>query len=138
MLEQQTQPNNQYDNQSKSTFPADLMIIESNSKNNMVTIEDNSLTETILNALGDPQKFSILKTILEKPMIISEVLDKCKISNTSGYRKVNSLVQCGLLVKNGFIMTQDGKKIVRYKSLFENFEIDIKKNQVKVKAQFTS
>jgi predicted transcriptional regulator len=104
----------------------------------MVIIEDKSLTGIILNAFGDPKKLSILKTILGKPMIISEILNKCKISSTSGYRKINSLIQCGLLVKNDLIMTRDNKKVIRYKSLFENFEVHIEKGKVTVKAQFTS
>jgi hypothetical protein len=136
MLTQQTHLNNLSDNQFKSDSSASL--ITTGSRNDMMTIEDKSLAGSILNALGDTQKLGILKTILEKPMIISEILNECRISNTSGYRKVNSLIQCGLLVKNDFITTRDGRKVVRYKSLFENFEIDIKKDQVIVKAQLKS
>ena len=133
-LAQQIKPNN---NQSKSASPS-LITIGSSSRNDMVTIKDMSLTGTILNAFGDPQKFSILKTILGKPMIISEILNKCKISSTSGYRKINSLIQCGLLVRNDLIMTRDNKKVIRYKSLFENLDVHIEKGKVIVKAQFTA
>jgi len=139
MSEQQIQPNKQNNNPKfKPVFSADLMNMESNSTNDMITIENNSLTNIILNVIGDPQKLSILKTMVKNPMTISEVLDKCSISNTSGYRKCNSLIQSGLLVKNDFIVTSDGRKIIRYKSLFENFQIDIQQNNVKVKAQFAS
>jgi len=136
MLEQQSQLNNPYYNQSK--FSSSTGLMTSGSRNDMVKIEDKSLAGAILNALGDPQKLRILKAILRKPMIIYEILDECKISNTSGYRKVNSLIEGGLLAKNDLILTRDGRKVVRYKSLFENFEIDIDKDKVIVRAQLAS
>jgi len=136
-LAHQTKLHNPNNSQSKSVSPR-LITIDPSSRNYMVTIKDRSLSEIILNASGDSQKLSILKTILGKPMTIYEILNKCKISSTSGYRKINSLIQGGLLVKNDLVITRDSKKVIRYKSLFDNFDIHIEKGKVTVKAQFTS
>lgn len=102
-----------------------------------VNIQDRLATNLILNTLGDQQKQDILATAVT-PMLISEILYKCKIPNTSGYRKINHLIKCGLLVKIDSITTQDGKNVARYKSLFERLQIDILRNRVTVSGQLAN
>ncbi|MGI0089536.1 MAG: transcriptional regulator, partial [Nitrosopumilaceae archaeon] len=93
------------------------------------------LSKIILESFGDDDKKLIMNTLLDKSLIISEVLDRCKIPQTSGYRKINSLIQNGLLTTDGFITTNDGKKVNMYTSLFENLKIDIEKNKVIIKVK---
>ena len=99
-------------------------------------IEDKSLTQIILEAFGDEDKKKILTAIINEPRPISVVLDMCNIPQTSGYRKINSLIDNGLIIPVGFVTTSDGKKISTYVSMFENIKIDIIKNKVIVKAKF--
>src|SRR5215467_1731986 len=98
-----------------------------------VTIEDHLLTKTILESLGDEDKKNILNAVIDEPRIISDILEINKIPQTSGYRKVNTLIQHGLLIPNGFTITHDGKKVTKYKSVFENISIDIEKNKIIIK-----
>jgi hypothetical protein len=65
------------------------------------------------------------------------MLEKLQIPQTSGYRKVNSLIEDGLLIKDGHMISASGRKTDKYKSLFDNVEIDIKNNKVIVNVQFT-
>ena len=100
---------------------------------NWVTIEDPSLAKQILEAFGDDEKKNILNTVLDEPRIISEILEITQLPQTSGYRKVNSLIDNGLLIVQGHITTHDGKKVNKYKSIFDNVTINIEKNKVVVK-----
>jgi len=45
------------------------------------------------------------------------------------------LIKAGLLVPNGKTVTPDGKKITKYESLFQNVNIEIEKNSVRVRVQ---
>jgi predicted transcriptional regulator len=109
---------------------------ESKTQNpNWAVIEDRSLAKLILGTFGDNDKKNILNTVIDEPRIISEILEISKIPQTSGYRKVNSLIDSGLLIKQGSIITPDGRKVNKYKSIFENVRIKIKKNKIIVQVQ---
>jgi hypothetical protein len=106
---------------------------ESKAQNpNWIAIEDSSLAKLILESFGDEDKKNILNTVLDEPRIISEILETAKIPQTSGYRKVNTLIDDGLLIVQGYVITHDGKKVNKYKSIFENVTINIEKNKIVV------
>ncbi|MGI0068818.1 MAG: transcriptional regulator, partial [Nitrosopumilaceae archaeon] len=71
--------------------------------------------------------------VLDEPKIISEILEVTQIPQTSGYRKINSLIDNGLLIVQGHVTTYDGKMVNKYKSTFDNVTINIEKNKVIVK-----
>lgn len=110
-----------------------VMIQETqNKEKNWITIEDQCLAKLILESLGDEDKKNILNTVIDEPRIISDILEISKIPQTSGYRKINALIQNGMLIPHGFVTTHDGKKVTKYKSVFENIRIEIEKNKVSV------
>jgi len=100
-----------------------------------ITIEDQYLSKTILESFGDEDKKAVMNAVLDKPRIVLDILDICKIPQTSGYRKINSLIKNGLLMPAGFTTSRDGKRVTKYTSLFENVKINIEKNKVIIKAQ---
>jgi hypothetical protein len=102
-----------------------------------ITIEDRKLTKLILESIGDEDKKNILNDVLDKPKIISDILETCNIAQTSGYRKVNNLIQDGFLIVNGYQITHDGKRVNKYVSIFDNIRIQIEKNKVIVQVQLT-
>ena len=102
-----------------------------------MTVEDQFLTGVILEAFGDEDKKSILTSLLDESRTISEVLSICNIPQTSGYRKINSLIDNGLLIPHGFITTNDGKRVNKYMPVFQNIKINIIKNKVSVKVQLS-
>jgi hypothetical protein len=100
---------------------------------NWIEIKNPILAKIILELFGDADKKNILNTVLDEPKIISDILEITKISQTSGYRKINYLIDAGLLTVQGFAIMRDGKKVNKYKSIFENIIIHIEKNKVTVK-----
>jgi len=100
-----------------------------------ITIEDPYLNELILKSYGDEDKKTILNTLMDKKLPILDTLETCKIPQTSGYRKINSLIKDGMLVPEGYNTTHDGKKVTEYTALFENLGINIEKDTILVKVQ---
>jgi hypothetical protein len=102
-----------------------------------VTLEDPRLIELMLKSLGDDDKKNIINAVISEPRIISDILETSKLPQTSGYRKVNALIDDGILVPQGHVITRDGKPVTKYKAIFENMSISIEKNKVVVKVQPT-
>lgn len=97
-----------------------------------ILIENPALTKIILESFGDEDKKKILGTLNGEPLIISQIITNCKIPQTSGYRKVNALIDAGLLVPDGHTITDDNKKLTKYRSAFDKIKIDIIKNKVAI------
>jgi len=102
---------------------------------NWVEIKDPELSKIFLESFADKDKKVILGAVMDKPLIIAKILESTKIPQTSGYRKINFLIDNGLLVSNGFELTHDGKKVKEYETIFENIKVDIVKNNIAVKVQ---
>lgn len=100
-------------------------------------IKDKSIISLILRSYADEDKKKILNVTATKPRIILDIINLCKLPQTSSYRKINSLIKNGLLIPDGQIQRKFGKKVTKYVSLFENLEINIIKNEINVKAKFS-
>ena len=105
---------------------------------NQISIKNPTLSNIILEAFGDTEKKKIITSVTEKPKIIYEILKDSKMPQTSGYRKINSLIEKGILVPDGFVETPEGKKINKYRTSFDDIIIDIRKNQITVNIEMDS
>jgi len=121
----------------ETKFLNGIVKLEKSSSNNLdwITIHDRDLAKIFLESFGDPEKKCILTKVYDEPLIVSDILANCNIAQTSGYRKVNSLIDDGLLIPNGHVVTSDGKKVQKYGTTFHNVDIKIEKNSVLVKVQ---
>ena len=101
------------------------------------TITDSEMTQSILKAFGDSDSSKILNASIGEPWTINEILERLNIPQTSGYRKINFLIDNGLLIKEDYVLSDNNRKIDKYKSLFDNVNIDIN-DKMTVSVQFTS
>lgn len=106
------------------------------SKKNWHTITDLQVNTTILQAFGDPEKKKILESVTDTPKIVADILNDCNLPQTSGYRKINSLINDGLLVQSGQTI-KDNKKISMYICIFDNLKINIDKGNVMIDVQLS-
>ena len=90
-----------------------------------ITIENKDLAQLILESYGDRDKRLILETAYREPGVILDLLEKCSIPKSSGYRIINQLVEDGLLTEEGYAEATDGKRVSKYTSLFEKTQIEI-------------
>ncbi len=120
----------------KEIFENMIQLKSKKSKGNWHTITNSQVNTTILQAFGDPEKKKILETVTNAPKIVADILDDCSLPQTSGYRKINSLINEGLLVQSGQII-KENKKINKYVCIFDNLKINIEKGNVLVEIQLT-
>jgi len=104
-------------------------------ESNWIQMKDPELSKIFLESFADQDKKAILGAVMDDPLIIAKILESCKIPQTSGYRKINFLINNGLLVANGFELAHDGKKVKKYEAIFDNVKVDIVKNEIDVKVQ---
>ena len=97
-----------------------------------IIIKDPALTESILDVFGDPDKKKIFESVMDESKTVYDIISECHIPQTSGYRKINSLIKNGLLSTNGYVETSDGKKVNKYKSVFKNMRINVMKNEITI------
>ena len=116
-----------------------IVILEESKRNEKkwITLEDSRLIELMLRSLGDDDKKNLINSAIGEPLIISDMLEISKIPQTSGYRKINALIDDGILIPQGYVTTPDGKRVTKYKAVFENISISIEKNKIVVKVQPT-
>lgn len=101
-----------------------------------IKIEEKPLMQLILDTFVNPQKKKIMDLTSDKVLTVHEILEICKMPTTSGYRIINSLIKNGLLVKGYIDNVKNGKRINKYRSIFDNVQITIEKNKVSVYAKF--
>jgi len=100
-----------------------------------ITIKDNSLTNLFLELLGDKESRKIIGQTSRKSLLISEILLACKLSQTSGYRKINSLIRNGFLVKSGRELTNKKRAINRFSMFYKKINIEMEKDNCIVKVK---
>ena len=99
-----------------------------------ITISDPNINSKIIQAFGDLEKKKIIETVISMPKIIYEIIKECELPQTSGYRKVNSLIDEGFLIPVEFEV-KENKKIFKYSCIFKNLKIDINSSKIKVSVQ---
>ena len=104
-------------------------------KEEWISIQDQELSKTFLEVLGDEDKKTIIGTVLNKSLTVADILKESKIPQTSGYRKINSMISDGILISTGFELSSDNKKIKKYETVFQNIKMDIQENGMMVKIQ---
>jgi len=92
----------------------------------LISIEDHDLSKEILATYGNTEKRLILNFAFTTPAPILDILEKCGIPKSTGYRVISEMLDDGFLMESGFSITSDGKKINKYTSLFSEVKIDIK------------
>jgi predicted transcriptional regulator len=99
------------------------------------TISEQAICKSILKTFSDDETLKILQALIGVSHTIQEILEKLDIPQTSGYRKINTLIEDGLLIKAGYVIATSGRKVNLYKALFSNVIIDFDK-KITIYVQF--
>lgn len=120
-------------------FLESLCKVKKSSKNeSWISINDDEVKHAILSAYGDDEFAKIINSVTDEPKIIIDILKETKLPQTSGYRKVNWLIDHGLLIEDGVHEVNEGRKVSKYSPIFENIKIDINKGKVSLDVRFDS
>lgn len=113
----------------------DFIVIEHNAgtSETWLVIKNPYLTEAVLKTFADWEKKTIIDLIRDKPETIPKILERCKIPNTSGYRKMNQLIDDKMIIATGLAETFEGKRAILYKSMIQKIQIMINGNRIVAK-----
>ncbi len=103
--------------------------------NDWITLEKEHLIKIILEAFTDDEMREILYATLYSAKTITEILDICKIPKTSGYRKINSMINSHILVPSGTAMKRN-RRLKKYASTIEDAQIETEKDKIVVRIKF--
>ena len=116
----------------------EIIDFEEIKKNSLVLlIKDESLIKQILEMVGDNESRKILEQVAKKPLAVPEILKICKLSKTSGYRKINNLSRNGCLVRTGFELTSKKRAVDKYTMFWEKIKIEMKEGIYVVKIKIS-
>ena len=123
-------------------FEPDLKDIEDKILRNFLTIDKTTLNETwiairdkhlaemILKTYADADKKMILDFTRDQSETIPKILSLCNLPNTSGYRKMNQLIEEGFVIPSGLAESFEGKRAILYKSVIQKIQITINKDKI--------
>ena len=107
-----------------------LTIDKSITSDTWLIIKDRHLAEMILKTFADSDKKLILDCIRDRSETIPKTLSSCNLPNTSGYRKMNQLIEDGFVVPAGLTESFKGKRAILYKAIIQKIQININKDRV--------
>ena len=77
----------------------------------------------------------ILDSAMNRPKSVNEILKETNMSRTTTFRKIEWLLNEGLIILNKIIITQDGKKFSLYQSTFKAINVRYEDTNVIVEAE---
>ncbi|MFB5628839.1 MAG: transcriptional regulator [Nitrosarchaeum sp.] len=107
-----------------------IKIKKINEKYNVIIIEQK-LIDLILQACGDPETRRILHSLFDNELTIPQILNESQTPKTSGYRKIENLIINGLILESGKVLSES-KKISKYKCIFDEIKIGMKKEGIEI------
>ncbi|EIJ65319.1 hypothetical protein BD31_I1003 [Candidatus Nitrosopumilus salaria BD31] len=96
-----------------------------------IEVINSNLRDLVLESFGDLETRKIISCILENELTIPEILQKSEVPKTSGYRKIENMIINGLIIESGIVLS-DSKKISKLQCVFQEINLDIKKEKTRV------
>jgi hypothetical protein len=96
-----------------------------------VKIIDQKLIDLMLELCGDSETRKIITCLFDNDLTIPQILKESKVPKTSGYRKIENLIINGLILESGKILSES-KRISKYKCVFDEIKIGMKKNDIMI------
>ncbi len=109
-----------------------IIKVKKNNDKYILTIINSNLSDLILELFGDIETRKIISSLLEKEFTIPQILKESKVPKTSGYRKIENLIINGIIIESGKILSES-KKIFKLQCIFQEINLDMKKEKIVVK-----
>ena len=109
-----------------------IIKIKKNNDKYILTIINSNLSNLVLELFGDMDTRKIISCLLEKEFTIPQILKESKVPKTSGYRKIENLIINGIIIESGKILSES-KKIFKLQCIFQEINLDMKKERIVVK-----
>jgi predicted transcriptional regulator len=101
-----------------------------------VIISSHKLKQAILSALADEEIVKILNCSMYRAIPVSNIIKECNIPHTTAYRKINWLLDKGLLLVDKIEVTSDGKKYSLVRSILKSLHVRYDYDSLIVEAEY--
>lgn len=100
------------------------------SSDQWIKIEDRGMAYTIISAYSDPVTAKILESIKEKPLIISEIIERTNLPQTTTYRKINELIHSKIIQSVGLFLNKDNKRVHSFATVIKHVRVYFEENEI--------
>ena len=97
-----------------------------------IQVKNEKICSNIQELLSDPIKNQIFSLLQKKPFTTQEIIEKLDIPFTSGYRKISSLIQDGILVESRILKKRYYKKIIEYTTILQSIKVELDNGTMQV------
>mgnify|MGYP006288089959 FL=1 len=87
-------------------------------------VSDEARISDLLDALDDPDCRAVLEVTGAEPLSAKDIVERCEIPSSTAYRKIEKLVDLGLL-REGIRIRSSGKHASEYSRCIEGIELSI-------------
>jgi len=98
-------------------------------------ILDDAKSLEVLRALVDENSRKILLAIASKSLCVQEICLEEHLSISTCYRKIHDLETKGIVMNDGAIITDEGKKAFRYSSNLKNAMISFNSGKITIEVR---
>ncbi|TBR11880.1 MAG: ArsR family transcriptional regulator [Candidatus Nitrosotenuis sp.] len=95
-----------------------------------IKIESQDTIFTIVSAYSDPVTKKILESINEKPLTISEIIERTNLPQTTTYRKINEMIHSKLIRSVGLFLNKDHKRVHSFSAVIKHMRMYFEENEV--------
>jgi predicted transcriptional regulator len=99
-------------------------------------INSQKLKQAMLSALADEEMIKILNCSICRAIPVNNIIKECNIPHTTAYRKINWLLDKGLLLIDKIEITSDGKKYSLIRSVLKSLLVRYEYNSLIVEAEY--
>ena len=99
-------------------------------------INNEKFKQAILNTLADKEMIKILDCTSYRTVSVNDIIKEANIPHTTAYRKINWMLQEGLLTVEKIHITPDGKKFSLFRSTLKSITVKYEQNKVVIEAEY--
>lgn len=97
-----------------------------------IQVKNEKICSNIQELLSDPIKNQIFSLLQKKALTTQEIIENLDIPFTSGYRKISSLIQDGILIESRVLKKRYYKKIIEYTTILQSIKIELDNGTMQV------
>ena len=101
-----------------------------------IEIGRDRLRQAILEAISDKEMVKILDCATIRPKSVNAVIKETGISHSTAYRKINWMLEQGLLYVEKIEITEDGKKFSLFKSTLKSINVRYDQGKMNVQVEY--
>lgn len=99
-------------------------------------IKDPVMVDMIVSKYGNALNRKILNFCARKPHTVMEILEVTKVPQTTGYRKIMSLIKNNFLFAHQMVQRSGTKQVSMYASTLKEIEFHMSENQELIRVKF--